>query len=115
MSTAVTDKLYDESQKTLPSDFPADGKTVDFSAGGTSYKLLELYPDPVGDNLDLIVKYQMADVSNTNHAYDSNVALMKALLGKYPELRDGFATVVARAVEPGGRDYGTMLAIKDIK
>jgi hypothetical protein len=115
MSTAATDKLYDDSQKLQPADFPADGKTADLSAGGTTHKLTALFPEVVGSDLDLIVKYQAADVSNTNTTYSSNVAVMKALLAKYPELRDAFASVVARAVDPSGRDYGTMLAMKDIK
>jgi hypothetical protein len=62
-----------------------------------------------------VVKYQAADVSNSNQTYLSNVAVMKALLAKYPELKDAFVAVVARAVDPGGHDYGTMLAMKDIK
>ncbi|MGA2020540.1 MAG: hypothetical protein ABSH02_08125 [Candidatus Sulfotelmatobacter sp.] len=115
MSTAITDKLYDESQKAQPADLPADGKTVDLAAGAATYKLTELFPELVGSDLDLIVKYQAADASNTNAAYTSNVAVMKALLGKYPELRDAFAAIVARAVDASGRDYGTMLAMKDIK
>jgi hypothetical protein len=115
MSTATTDKLYDESQKVQPADLPADGKTTDLPAGTATYKLTELFPELVGNDLDLIVKYQAADVSNTNTAYTSNVAVMKALLAKYPELRDAFAAIVARAVDPGGHDYGTMLAMKDIK
>jgi hypothetical protein len=60
----------------------------------------EVFPKGVGSDLDLIVKYQVADVSNTNQAYQSNVAVAKALVAKYPELRDAFAGVVARAVEP---------------
>lgn len=115
MSTATTDKLYDESQKAQPADLPADGKTTDISAGTASYKLTALFPELVGSDLDLIVKYQAADVSNTNAAYASNVAVMKALVAKYPELRDAFVAVVARAVDPAGHDYGTMLAMKDIK
>lgn len=115
MSTAATDKLYDDSQKLQPPDFPADGKTTDLSAGTATYKLIALFPEFVGNDLDLIVRYQVADVSNTNQAYQSNVAVMKALIAKYPELRDAFAGVVARAVDPNGRDYGTMLAMKDIK
>lgn len=115
MSTAITDKLYDESQKAQPADLPADGKTVDLAAGAATYKLTELFPELVGSDLDLIVKYQAADASNTNAAYTSNVAVMKALLAKYPELRDAFAAIVARAVDASGRDYGTMLAMKDIK
>jgi hypothetical protein len=115
MSTAVTDKLYDDLQKSQPADFPADGKTTDLSAGGVSYKLTAIFPQVVGNDLDLIVKYSAADISNSNQTYASNVAVMKALAAKYPELRDAFASVVARAVDPSGRDYGTMLAMKDIK
>ena len=115
MSTAATDKLYDESQKAQPADWPSDGKTVDLTAGTATYKVLDIFPEVVANDLDLIVKYQVADVSNTNAAYQANIAVMKALLTKYPELRDAFAAVVARGVDPSGRDYGTMLAMKDIK
>jgi len=69
----------------------------------------------VGTDLDLIVKYQAADISNTNLAYQSNIAVIKALVMKYPEVKDVFAAVVARAVDPSGRDYGTLLAMKDVK
>ncbi|MFZ0201428.1 MAG: hypothetical protein WB523_19685 [Candidatus Sulfotelmatobacter sp.] len=115
MSTAATDKLYDESQKAQPADLPADGKTVDLPAGTTTYKLVDLFPELVGNDLDLIVKYQVPDASNTNLAYQDNIAVMKALLTKYPELRDAFTGVVARAGDPSGHDYGTLLAMKDIK
>jgi hypothetical protein len=115
MSTAVTDKLYDDLQKSLPADFPADGKTADLPVAGATYKLTAIFPEVVGNDLDLIVKYSAADISNSNQTYQNNVAVMKALLMKYPELRDAFAALVARAVDPGGRDYGTMLAMKDIK
>jgi hypothetical protein len=115
MSTGVTDKLYDESQSALPGDFPAGGKTTDLPVGGTTYKLADIFPQAVGDDLDLVVKYEASDISNTNVTYQANVAVMKALLAKYPELKDGFAAVVARAVDRSGRDYGTMLPMKDIK
>lgn len=115
MSTLATDKLYDESQSAQPTDLPSNGKTVDLPAGTASYKLTAVFPEIVGTDLDLIVKYQAADVSNTNMAYQSNVAVIKALVTKYPEVRDAFAAVVARAVDPSGRDYGTLLAMKDIK
>jgi len=115
MSTAATDKLYDDSQKLQPADFPADGRTADLSAGGTAYKLTEVFPEVVGNDLDLIVKYDASNISNTNATYQSNVAVMKAVLAKNPELRDAFAAVVARAVDPSGHDYGTMLPMKDVK
>ena len=115
MSTLVSDKLYDESQTLQPADMPAGDKTADLSSGGATYKVVAVFPETVGTDLDLIVKYQAADVSNTNTAYQGNVAVMKAMVTKYPELKDAFAGVVARAVDPSGRDYGTMLAMKDIK
>src|SRR3979411_2864558 len=115
MSTAATDNLYDESQSLQPADVPAEGKTVDFQAGTATYKLTAMYPDAMGKDLDLLVRYQVSDLSNTNQTYQSNIAVMKALLAKYPELRDAFAAVNARAVDASGRDYGTLLSMKDIK
>jgi hypothetical protein len=115
MSTAVTDKLYDDSQKLQPADFPADGKTADLAAGTTTYKLTGLYPQVVGSDLDLTVTYALPDISNNNQTYQSNIAVMKALVTKYPELKEAFAAVNARAVDPAGHDYGTLLAMKDIK
>lgn len=115
MSTLASDNLYDESEKAKPADLPVDGKTADLDAGGTTYKLTSVFPGPVGDDLDLTIRYQVADASNANQCYADNMAVMKAFVAKYPEVRDAFAGVVARAVDPSGRDYGTLLAMKDIK
>ena len=115
MSTLATDKLFDEAQSAKAADIPANGKPVDLAAGTATYKLTSVFPEAVGNDLDLIVKYQAADISNTTVIYQSNVAVIKALVTKYPELRDAFAGVVARAVDASGRDYGTLLAMKDVK
>ena len=115
MSTAVTDKLYDDSQKLQPADFPGDGKTADLLVGTATYKLTALFPQTVGDDLDLIVKYEARDISNTNLTFQNNMAVVKALVAKFPELKGAFAGVVARAVDPSGRDYGTLLTMKEIK
>ena len=115
MSTLATDKLYDESQNLQPADLPAAGKTVELAAGGSTFKLTSVFPEVVGNDLDLIVRYQSANVSNTNLAYQDNLNLIKALVTKYPEVRGAFAAVVARAVDVSGRDYGTLLAMKDVK
>jgi hypothetical protein len=122
MGTRASDDLNDESQKLQPADFPADGKTADLSFGTTAgtttaaaYKLTAVFPQAVGDDLDLIVKYEANDISNSNQTYQNNIAVMKALVGKFPELRGAFAGMVARAVNASGHDYGTMLAMKEIK
>ena len=111
MSTLSTDKLYDESQATQP----ANGNTVEMNVGGKTYRLTEIFPLAVGDDLDVVVKYQAADVSDTARAFQENTAVIRALVAKFPELRGAFAGVVARAVEPSGRDYGTLLAMNEIK
>jgi hypothetical protein len=115
MSTLATDKLFDESQSAQPADVPSNGKPVDLAVGTATYKLTAIFPEVVGTDLDLIVKYQAASVSDTTLAYQNNVAVIKALVAKYPEVRDVFAGVVARAVDPSGHDYGTLLAMKDVK
>ena len=115
MSTLATDKLYDETQAAQPADVPANGAIVDLSAGGKVYHLTELFPLAVGSDLDVVVKFQAADVSDTARTFQENTAVIKALVTKFPELKEAFAGVVARAVEPSGRDYGTLLPMKDIK
>jgi hypothetical protein len=74
-----------------------------------------MFPLAVGNDLDLIVKYEVPDISNSTQTFQDNMAVIKALVSKYPELREAFVGVVARAVEPSGRDYGSLLAMKDIK
>jgi len=63
----------------------------------------------------VVVKYQTASVSDTGQTFQTNMAVMKALLLKFPELRDAFDGIVARGVEPSGRDYGSLMSMKDIK
>ena len=111
MATATTDKLYDEMQTVKPADLPP----ADLTAGTKTYKITDLFPIPVGQDFDLVVRYQSADVSDTGRTFQDNAAVMKALVAKYPELRDAFAGIVVRAVEPSGHDYGSMQPMKDIK
>lgn len=116
MSTLETDHLYDTIHNNQPKDMPVDGNTVDLSAAnGKTYKLTQVFPVVVGGDLDLVVKYQYPDVSNTGQTFQENMAVMRALLAKYPEFRTAFTAVVARAVQPDGKDYGSLMPIKDIK
>jgi hypothetical protein len=114
MSTLTTDKLYDESQAAKPPDLPSDG-AQDLVSGGKTYKLTAMFPLTVGKDFDLVVKYQAADVSNTGQTFQENMTVIKALVSKYPEFREAFDGVVARAVEPSGKDYGSLMPMKDIK
>jgi hypothetical protein len=111
MATATTDKLYDEMQAVKPADLAP----LDLTAGAKTFKVTDLFPVPVGRDFDLVVRYQSADVSDTGKTFQDNMVVMKALLVKYPECRDAFGGIVVRAVEPSGKDYGSMLLMKDIK
>jgi len=115
MYTKMTDQLYDDAQTVKPKDLPTEGNAVDLPAGAKTYKLIATFPLPVGQELDLVVKYQSADVSDSGKTFQDNSALMRALVAKYPEFREAFDGLVVRAVEPSGRDYGSMLPMKDIK
>ena len=111
MFTMVTDKADDESQSVKPADLPP----ADLIASSKTFKLINMFPLAVGKDLDLVAKYQSTDVSNTTKTFQDNTTVMKALVAKYPEFRDAFDGLVVRAVEPSGRDYGSLLAMKDIK
>ncbi len=115
MATRVTDEIYEESDALKPADLPGENTPVDLSAGGKTYKLIAAYPLQVGKDLDLVVKYQSADVSDTSKTFQENLAVMKALVTKFPELREAFDGIVTRAVEPSGKDWGSMTPMKDIK
>ena len=116
METQAIDKLYDEEPSMKPADFPAGGNTADLIApGGKTYKLTAIFPLAVGQDLDLVAKYQTPSVADSGQTFQDNMAVMKAFVLKYPEVRDAFDGVVVRGVEPSGRDYGTMLPMKDIK
>lgn len=116
METEATDKLYQQESSMKSQETPSGGNTTDLTAAnGKTYKLTTLFPLAVGQDLDVVVKYQTPSVADTGKTFEDNMAVMKALVQKYPELRDAFAGIVARGVEPGGRDYGTMMPMKDLK
>ena len=114
MSTRETDRLYDEAQKTLSPDAPA-GFPPELAAAGRSFKIKTLFAYGVASEINLVVKYEYPDVSDTARTYADNQAVAKALVTKWPELREAFGAVVARATEPSGKDFGTLVAMKDLK
>lgn len=115
MSTPQLDKIADEMQPVRPGDLPGNGATMDLQANGKSYRITQMFGTAVGDVLDLVVKYQVPSIADQGQAFQDNMAVIKAIVAKYPELREAFAGVVARAVGPSGDDYGSLLAMKDVK
>jgi hypothetical protein len=115
MSTLATDKLYDEIQTVQPTDFPANGNAVDLSVAGKTVRWTDVFAVGVENDVDLVLKYPVQDISNSAKTYEQNVQVTKAVITKFPELRDAFAGVIARAVDPSGQDYGSLLPMKEIK
>jgi len=115
MSTLETDKLYDEMQGGQPPDMPSNEAPLELAGGGKTYKVTTIFLVGVGNDIDLVMRYQTPSVANTAQTYQDNLAAIHALATKYPEYKDGFTAIIARAVEPSGRDYGTLVAVKDIK
>ena len=114
MSTPKRDKVGDEMQAVRPADIPA-GNPVDLAAGGATWKITRMFPERGDDGLVLVVRYQSPDVSNTQKTFDDNMAVIKAVVNKYPEYRDAFSAVVARAADSSGHEYASLLAMKDVK
>ncbi len=115
MSTPQLDKLSEEMQTVRPSDLPANGSPLSLSANGKVFGITEITAVAVDNALDLRVRYNSPDASNSGTAFQDNMAIIKATIAKYPEFRDAFAGVVARAVDSNGHDYGSLLAMKDVK
>jgi hypothetical protein len=115
MGNLQLDKIADEMQSARPSDLPSDQSPLSLSANGKVFKVTELAPVPVGNDLNLRVRYQSADAANSAVAFQDNMAVIKAMVAKYPEVRGAFAGVIARAVDNSGHDYGSLLAMKDVK
>jgi hypothetical protein len=115
MSTPQLDKIADEMQAARPGDIPSSAAPLSLTANGRTFKVTEMAAVPIDDNLDLRVRYETPDAANPGLAFQDNMAVIKALLTKYPELRDAFYAVVARAVDDNGHEYGSVLPMKDIK
>jgi hypothetical protein len=115
MSSLQLDKLSAEIQSARPADVPVTDPVPLVAANGRTYNLTQAFasPDDQGQ-LSLVVRYQATDVSNTAQSFQDNTAVIKAMVTKFPELRETFSGIVARATTATGQDYGTLLAMKDI-
>ena len=115
VSTPQLDQIAEEMQEARPDDLPSDHAPLSLSANGKLFRVTELAPVPVDDNLDLRIRYQNPDAANSGIAFQDNLAVIKAILARYPELRDAFNSVIARAVDSSGHEYGSLLPVKDVK
>ena len=96
-------------------EIPSVNNPMPLLANGKTYKITNLKPLEYNGELNLLVKYQSADVSNTAQAFLDNKNVMTAVLAKWPQFRQAYAGIDALAIDPQGRDYSTLLAMKDVQ
>ena len=116
ISTPKIDGFNEEVQSSMPPDVPEQKPVTIAGANGKQYQVTSLFvvPDDKG-GLDLVVKYSSPDISDTGRTFQENKEVMKALLMRYPEYRQPFSNLVARAVAPSGQDYGSMLPVREVQ
>jgi hypothetical protein len=132
MTTLQIENAYDEAQTVKPADLPTQSAPLEVvlappasAAASTpstgppqesaAFKIFNIFPLPLGDDLALVLKYQHPNVSDTQRTYQDNIAVIQATVARFPELREAFTTVVARATQPDGKDYGTLVKMADVK
>jgi len=115
MGTPQLDKLSDEIQTARLRDLPSATAPLTLSSGGKTFQVTDMAAAPVPGDLDLQVQYETPDAAKSTLAAQDNLAVSKALLAKYPELREAFGAVIARAVDNEGHSYTTLTPMKDVK
>jgi hypothetical protein len=115
MSTPQLDKIANEMQTARPNDLPSANSPLSLSANGKIFRVTELVAVPVDNKLDLRVRYENANANNSGLAFQDNMAVIKAIVAKYPEVREAFDSIIARAVDSSGHEYGSLLPMKEIK
>jgi hypothetical protein len=115
MGTPQLDKLSDELQAARPGDLPSAAAPLELAAGGKMFKIIDMAAVPVPGDLDVRVQYETPDAGTPTLATQDNLAVSKALLTKYPELRDAFGAVIARATDDLGHTYTTLTPMRDVK
>ncbi len=115
ISTPKIDKIATEMQSARPSDLPSQEAPLTLTAGAKTFKVTEMAAVPIDNKLDLRIRYQNANAANSGIAFQDNMAVIKAIVAKYPEVREAFDSVIARAYDANGQEYGTLLPMKEVK
>jgi len=113
MSNQQLEKMASELTGLPPQGLPGE-KPVEFLAGGKVFKVAQVYVVPDADGLQLVLQHQVADASKSGPTNAQNLALINGWIATYPEYREAFTAVVARATDPAARDYGSRVVMKDI-
>ncbi|HLH05833.1 MAG TPA: hypothetical protein VKW78_01205 [Terriglobales bacterium] len=115
MFNVAKDKVADEMQAVRPPDLPSPDKPLTVTGNGKTFQFVQMFPVEYEKGLYLVMKYRVPQLGSNAQMFADNTDAMKAMVAKYPQLREAFAGLVARALDPSGQDYGTPLAMNNIK
>ena len=110
MDSGLLGKITQESIAIQPKDVPA-GNPVAYAANGKTYTITEMTVYRA-ETLDLSIKYSVPSTSDFAKTQADARALASALVGQYPELKEGFSKVWVHAVDPNGGDVPGLINLK---
>jgi hypothetical protein len=115
MYTTAKDRIADEMQPVRPADLPSSDKPLTVSGNGKTFQVVQMFPVEYDNGVYLVFKYRVPQLGNNGQMFTDNSDAMRAMVSKYPQLREAFAGLVARALDTSGHDYGTPMAMSNIK
>lgn len=113
LSSPNLQKLQKEMAAVKPADLPGKSPLM-VEAGGQSLAVTALRTDSFQGGLDLVVDYKARSVSGPVETRTQIVDLMKALLAKHPELREGFHGLWVYAANGTGAPFAIELPMDQI-
>jgi hypothetical protein len=113
LSSPNLEKLQKEAQSVRPPELPGAEPLV-LKGNGQSFSITSLRTESFPGGLDLVISYKTQSVSDPVATHSQIVDLMKAMLAKYPELRQGFHGLWVYANAENQNPYAIELPMNEI-
>jgi hypothetical protein len=114
ISSPNLDKLQKEMNSVRPDGLP-DAEPMKIVGSGQTFDITGIHTDGSLGGLDLVVNYKASDVSDPVATRSRNLEVMKALLSRYPELRDAFHGLWVYANAESQRPFAIELPMNQIQ
>lgn len=113
LSSPNSEKLQKETQTVRPAEMPGTNPMT-LKAGSQSFDITSMRTDSSLGGLDLVINYNTKDVSDPVATHAQIVELMKAMLARYPELRQAFHGLWVYAHASNQNPYAIELPMNQI-
>ncbi len=116
ISSPNLDKLLKEQASAAPSGLPTNTQPMlVVASGGRGFEVHDMHTDSSLGGLDLVITYNVQDVSDPVASRSRNIDLMKAMVTQHPELRAGFHGLWVYANAPNQAPFANELAMDQIQ